>query len=543
MSNQAKSLINKVQRRLLDSNKYEDYFFAFIIAITPLFLSIILGFWKQEGVDFESYQKATNFHSLIISLPVSLFLLRAIGNYLFGVKILPSQRGKVPLISLFNNDSVQAKIHQKLKQNVLNDKIFYVTLTIDIIFHIFDTLEIIKQYIFFFLGKEITVSKYYWANLFLIEESIDPIQNLLFTIIAYLPQFFIFMTGLMLMYLFASYNLLFIRLIYCRSKHQENFQDRIVLNFDDPNYRFGLEALSNSFNVQLVVLFLAGIGLLFSRIHQTEISSLRTVLSDPQLQSKLLPSIGQYIIVILWLTTFFIVLLPALIKFLPFSSRYVASKTWSIQAYLKEFIPHDHASNHYLSKTESLNVLASKFAWNSFWPSGDDIARFLFYFVFFVCLYILLPTRDFVEIVVLIIIGILLGETFLNIFRWALGHIDDRLVTRKIKPGDTIIMGDNFQNIGAGATIVNRSKVEKSFNKVREEFDEETAKSLNIVEQEINKSGNKDAAELFDTFNEELQKPEPKKSVLRTCWKGIELALPSITTLTKIVLDISKLFI
>jgi hypothetical protein len=103
-------------------------------------------------------------------------------------------------------------------------------------------------------------------------------------------------------------------------------------------------------------------------------------------------------------------------------------------------------------------------------------------------------------------------------------------------------MGDIIKDIGAGAIIVNRSTVEKSFNKVREEFDEETANALKKVEEEINKSGNKEAAELFETFNEELQKPEPKKSILRTVWNGIQLALPTITQLTKVVADISKLF-
>jgi hypothetical protein len=57
---------------------------------------------------------------------------------------------------------------------------------------------------------------------------------------------------------------------------------------------------------------------------------------------------------------------------------------------------------------------------------------------------------------------------------------------------------------------------------------------------EIEKAGNREAAENFDTFNEELQKPEPKKSVLRALWGGITTALPSILQMTDVVTKISK---
>lgn len=102
-------------------------------------------------------------------------------------------------------------------------------------------------------------------------------------------------------------------------------------------------------------------------------------------------------------------------------------------------------------------------------------------------------------------------------------------------------MGDKFENIH-NATIINRSLVEKSFNKIKSDFDEETANALKKVAAEIEKSGNKEAAENFDSFNEELQKPEPKKSVLRALWGGVTGALPSILQMTDVVTKISKLF-
>lgn len=104
-----------------------------------------------------------------------------------------------------------------------------------------------------------------------------------------------------------------------------------------------------------------------------------------------------------------------------------------------------------------------------------------------------------------------------------------------------IIMGDKFENI-QNATIINRSLVEKSFNKIRGDFDEETAEALKEVAAEIERSGNREAAENFDSFNEELQKAEPKKSVLRALWGGVTVALPSILQMTDVVTKISKLF-
>lgn len=102
-------------------------------------------------------------------------------------------------------------------------------------------------------------------------------------------------------------------------------------------------------------------------------------------------------------------------------------------------------------------------------------------------------------------------------------------------------MGDVFENI-SDSTIVNRSVVEKSFGKIQTEFDEETAKALLLVAEEIAKSGNKEAAELFTGFNEELQKSNPRKNILNKLWDGIIAVLPGLSQLADVCLKISKLF-
>lgn len=114
----------------------------------------------------------------------------------------------------------------------------------------------------------------------------------------------------------------------------------------------------------------------------------------------------------------------------------------------------------------------------------------------------------------------------------------EEFVLQKVKE---VIVGDVFQNI-QGSTIVNRSMIEKSFNKVQSGFDESTALALVQVAEHIARSGNKEAAEMFSAFNEELQKDEPKKPVLRSLWDGMVRVLPDLATLADAASKISQLF-
>lgn len=104
------------------------------------------------------------------------------------------------------------------------------------------------------------------------------------------------------------------------------------------------------------------------------------------------------------------------------------------------------------------------------------------------------------------------------------------------------VTGDKIEVNGSGNTIINRSTVQNAFNKVKAAHDETTAKALTDVEAEINKSGNKEAAENFESFSEELTKPEPKKSLLKSLWQGTLAALPTIEQLPGVIDSITQLF-
>ena len=102
-------------------------------------------------------------------------------------------------------------------------------------------------------------------------------------------------------------------------------------------------------------------------------------------------------------------------------------------------------------------------------------------------------------------------------------------------------MGDTFSNI-QNSTIVNRSMVENAFNKTKSEMGEDTAAILLKVAELVAQSGNKEAGELLDQFNEELSRPQPRKSLLKRSWDSLLATLPAITSIAGAAAAIAKLF-
>ncbi len=92
------------------------------------------------------------------------------------------------------------------------------------------------------------------------------------------------------------------------------------------------------------------------------------------------------------------------------------------------------------------------------------------------------------------------------------------------------------------ATIINKSNVINSFNKVKKEYDEEVATALIEIAKFIEESGDVSAGILFNEFNEELNQPQPDKSKIKNIWNGIEKTLPSITTISEIIAKLAPLF-
>jgi len=105
---------------------------------------------------------------------------------------------------------------------------------------------------------------------------------------------------------------------------------------------------------------------------------------------------------------------------------------------------------------------------------------------------------------------------------------------KQLNMGD--IISNNTGNIVKGNTgntfvgNIGDINITDSFNKVKEKFGKEAADALAKVAEIIQKENNPEAKELFESFNDELKKEQPKKSLLKTLWTGITTAIPLLKT-------------
>jgi len=102
-------------------------------------------------------------------------------------------------------------------------------------------------------------------------------------------------------------------------------------------------------------------------------------------------------------------------------------------------------------------------------------------------------------------------------------------------------VGDVFSNV-SGSTIVNRSTLEDSFNSVALTHGQDTAKALRDVAQLVEDAHDPNVADLFNAFTEELQRPQPRKSTLKTLWDGLTKALPSLVQAADLAAKVASLF-
>jgi hypothetical protein len=101
--------------------------------------------------------------------------------------------------------------------------------------------------------------------------------------------------------------------------------------------------------------------------------------------------------------------------------------------------------------------------------------------------------------------------------------------------------GDMFENI-TDSTISSKSIVQNSFNKVEMKYGEETKQALDEVSRFIGESMDPAAIALFNSFLQELNKPQYEKSALKGILNGIVKVLPSISNMPSAVAKITTLF-
>ena len=119
--------------------------------------------------------------------------------------------------------------------------------------------------------------------------------------------------------------------------------------------------------------------------------------------------------------------------------------------------------------------------------------------------------------------------TVVNLFVEQLMIDQARLNVHRARIG-RIVMGDNFSNIGAGATIINRSVVTNALNRWAGD-DGEMASALRAITKHVEASGDSAAAENLEAFLEEAGRDQPRKARLKSFWDGLVAVLPSVAQL------------
>jgi hypothetical protein len=116
---------------------------------------------------------------------------------------------------------------------------------------------------------------------------------------------------------------------------------------------------------------------------------------------------------------------------------------------------------------------------------------------------------------------------------------DNQVIKNSNNSKSIINEGDKFD--ATNSVIINKSLLEKSFSNIKDQLGKDTANVLKEIADIVQKSNNNETKELFNTFNEELNKQKPKKSVLKSIWNGLVSFLPVLNSTASIAVNVLKI--
>jgi TIR domain len=416
--------------RALDRNKTVDYGFAFAVGAWPMLLAWLIGaHWTIH--EYVGYWNSPNWWSLAILLPLLLFAFRFLTARI--VPVGPSWPPAIqpPIVELVQEESAKQAVYEGLRRRVLSRWNVAVPLTVTFIVHILDAPYVLAPY--FGTGN----ADPSWASMFKVTD-ISVVQNLLLLAFAEIAQFSAVFLGLLTIVLFIRHNLFFLRNVYQRRWVPAGEEARFFqINPKDVNRCFGFRIANVAFNAQVRALMIAGAAMFLSRYaHSSGSAGQQTgwvpVLSFP------LPS--QWLMSLSWLVALAVVALPALVKLLPrLPSRGAERVELSISNYLYEFFPDAAWPKDKTGRDESYQLVAARFAQNSFWPTGDNRAAVLFFFAYWIFLVTLLPpplnkpAALIIGLAFFAVLAYLARLATFAAFKLSLRYVDELLVAKRVE--------------------------------------------------------------------------------------------------------------
>jgi hypothetical protein len=454
-----------IQQRLVTPGRRLDYLLLFVLAALPIGLSLDFGFFRTVQSQPFPYPDATrgghflcsgywgrsNWTSLVVTLPLALFILRRAADRLY--KLTPRTQRRTSIADLIGNHDSPLKL--AFVEAGLDGRNLLAALAIDIGIHLIDMHYIASFYWRVNFAPSLITTppvKWDWATWFLSDPGSQSLywKNLLLVLLAYPSQFLIVFFAISLILLLLRHNLFFLNAIFLRSKAGAGTDpdSYVVLDFNDGNERFGLSTLSGQFNEQIGLLSLAAGLTLISRWVNSDFQTLQLLVSKltfadiskpKDLVFRILDNsghpfltVGQIMFPTVWFLMFIVVMLPASAKWLPLGPANRIDG--GAKEFLRELLrPGD--PDEVMATPADVDRVAEKFARQPFWPVGNGQAEVLSvgaFFVFFVLLAPLLPVT-FTYLLyygTLLFIAFLFSKTLFAAFRYRLHNFDKRLVSK-----------------------------------------------------------------------------------------------------------------
>jgi hypothetical protein len=430
--------------RLLDRSEHVLYGAAFAVGAWPILLAYLIGAHCTDGAHI-GYWDSPNWWSLAILLPALVFAFRFIMAGIVPVGPTWPPATLPPIIDLVREESARKAVYGALRQCVLSRWNVAVPFAVTGIVHLLDAPNVLAPYT---MADDTDPS---WMSVFEVNPEISEYENLMLLISAEIAQFSAVFLGILTIVLLFRHNLFFVRNVYQRrwvpaGKGSHFFQ----INPKDVNRCFGFRIANVAFNAQVQALMIAGAAMFLSRYA----SVIHSVGADPESWhwprkwseiTDLFPLPSQWLMALFWLVALAVVSMPALVKLLPRLPGLGAKRVeLSIGNYLHEFFSDESWPKDKTGRDEPLQIVAGRFAQNSFWPTGDNRAGVLFFFAYWIFFVTLVPAPVNHPVAVVASLAFFAALAYLTqlatfaALKLSLRYVDDLLVTAGTGPGQEL---------------------------------------------------------------------------------------------------------
>ncbi|HXV80090.1 MAG TPA: toll/interleukin-1 receptor domain-containing protein [Candidatus Binatia bacterium] len=429
--------------RALDRSKHIDYGIAFAVGAWPILYAYFIGAHRTIGGahrsigEYVGYWDSPNWLSLAILLPLLLFGFRFVLARIVPVgtpwppPLLP------PIVDLLREESAKARVYEALRRRVVSRWNVVVPLAVAVLVHIVDALAL-------YFG--ISSTGLSWANMYKdkVTTGIGWAENMVLLLSAGIAQFSVVFLGMLSIAIFFQHNFFFLGNIYQRRWVPVGEEARFFqINPKDVNRCFGFRIANVAFNAQVWALMVAGAAMFLSR-YASSIGRAGQVTEllhwPPTLPELSFPLPSQWAMSLSWLVALAVVAMPAMVKLLPrIPGRGAERVELSISNYLHEFFSNEAWPKDKTGRDESDLLVAARFAWNSFWPTGDNRAGVLFFFAYWIFFVTLLPApldNSVALVISLVFFAVLAYLARLGTFaalRHSLRYVDELLVAKGVE--------------------------------------------------------------------------------------------------------------